>query len=380
MPKPIRVLIVDDSATVRQTLKGILESDPDIEVMGAAADPFAAARLISQETPDVITLDVEMPRMDGISFLRKIMSQHPIPVVMCSSLAEEGSETLMQALEAGAVDVILKPRMDTRQFLIEAHVRICDTVKAAAQCRLGSRPRPAATAAAPHPRGPAPKLTADAMMPAPHASPSGAMARTTEKVICIGASTGGTEALREVLEELPADSPAIVIVQHMPESFTAAFARRLDGLCEVTVKEAQDGDAMLRGRVLIAPGNRHALLQRSGARYHVAIKDGPLVSRHRPSVDVLFRSAAHCAGGNAVGIIMTGMGDDGANGLLEMRNAGAYTVAQNEESCIVFGMPKEAIARGAAMKILPLNQIAREIARVGNDSSGLVRHQEHGNG
>jgi len=378
MPQPIRVLIVDDSATVRQTLKSILESDPDIEVMGAAADPFAAARLISQETPDVITLDVEMPRMDGISFLRKIMSQHPIPVVMCSSLAEEGSETLMQALEAGAVDVILKPRIDTRQFLIEAHVRICDTVKAAAQCRLTGRARPAPSA--PHPRGPAPKLTADAMMPAPHASASGAMARTTEKVICIGASTGGTEALREVLEELPADSPAIVIVQHMPESFTAAFARRLDGLCEVTVKEAQDGDAMLRGRVLIAPGNRHALLQRSGARYHVAIKDGPLVSRHRPSVDVLFRSAAHCAGGNAVGIIMTGMGDDGANGLLEMRNAGAYTVAQNEESCIVFGMPKEAIARGAAMKILPLNQIAREIVRSGNDFAGLGRHQEHGNG
>lgn len=378
MPQPIRVLIVDDSATVRQTLKGILESDPDIEVMGAAADPFAAARLISQEIPDVITLDVEMPRMDGISFLRKIMSQHPIPVVMCSSLAEDGSETLMQALEAGAVDVILKPRIDTRQFLMEAHVRICDTVKAAAQCRLSGKPRPAVSAA--NHRGPAPKLTADAIMPAPHVPVGGAMARTTEKVICLGASTGGTEALREVLEELPADSPAIVIVQHMPESFTAAFARRLDGLCEVTVKEAQDGDAMLRGRVLIAPGNRHALLQRSGARYHVAIKDGPLVSRHRPSVDVLFRSAAHCAGGNAVGIIMTGMGDDGANGLLEMRNAGAYTVAQNEESCIVFGMPKEAIARGAAMKVIPLTQIAREIVRCGNDSAGLARYQEHGNG
>ncbi|CCG39940.1 protein-glutamate methylesterase/protein-glutamine glutaminase [Magnetospirillum molischianum] len=377
MPKQIRVLIVDDSATVRQTLKSILESDPDIEVMGAAADPFAAARLISQEAPDVITLDVEMPRMDGISFLRKIMSQHPIPVVMCSSLAEDGSETLMQALEAGAVDVILKPRIDTKQFLMEAHVRICDTVKAAAQCRLGARPRPATQHQS---RGPAPKLTADAMMPAPHAPAGGAMARTTEKVICIGASTGGTEALREVLEQLPADSPAIVIVQHMPESFTAAFARRLDGLCEVTVKEAQDGDAMLRGRVLIAPGNRHALLQRSGARYHVAVKDGPLVSRHRPSVDVLFRSAAHCAGSNAVGIIMTGMGDDGANGLLEMRNAGAYTVAQNEESCIVFGMPKEAIARGAAMKVIPLNQIAREIGRLGTEPVGSARYQEHGNG
>ncbi len=355
MAAKIRVLIIDDSATVRQTLSSILSSDPAIEVMGTAADPFAAARRIAEETPDVITLDVEMPRMDGITFLRKLMSQHPIPVVMCSSLVEDGSETLMQALEAGAVDVILKPRVDTRQSLSEAHVRICDTVKAAA------RARPRARAAAP-PRSirPEPKLTADAMMPAPT---GGAMARTTERVVCIGASTGGTEALREVLESLPADSPGIVIVQHMPESFTAAFARRLDGLCAVTVREARDGDTVLRGQVLIAPGNRHMLLQRSGARYLVAVKDGPLVSRHRPSVDVLFRSAAHCAGANAVGIIMTGMGDDGANGLLEMRNAGAYTLAQDEESCIVFGMPKEAIARGAADKVVGLSAIAREILR-----------------
>ena len=355
----IRVLIVDDSATVRQTLISVLQSDPDIEVMGAASDPFAAARLIAQEKPDVITLDVEMPRMDGITFLRKLMSQHPIPVVMCSSLTEEGSETLMQALEAGAVDVILKPRVDTRQLLLEAHMRICDTVKAAAKARLrqggrsGTRPLVAV-----------PKLSADAMMPAPHHGT--AMAKTTERVVCIGASTGGTEALREVLEQLPADSPGIVIVQHMPETFTAAFSRRLDGVCEVTVKEAEDGDTVLRGRVLIAPGNRHMLLQRSGARYFVSIKDGPLVSRHRPSVDVLFRSATHCAGGNAIGIIMTGMGDDGANGLLEMRRAGAYTLAQDEESCVVFGMPKEAIARGAAERIVPLHHIAYEIVRAGN--------------
>lgn len=355
----IRVLIVDDSATVRRTLTAILGSDPDIEVMGAAADPFAAARLIAEEKPDVITLDVEMPRMDGITFLRKLMAQHPIPVVMCSSLIEQGSETLMQALEAGAVDVILKPRVDTRQLLLEAQVRICDTVKAAAGARLrhhGATTRTRTLVAAP-------KLSADAMMPAPHAG--AAMAKTTEKVVCIGASTGGTEALREVLEQLPLDSPGVVIVQHMPESFTAAFSRRLDGLCAVTVKEAEDGDTVLRGRVLIAPGNRHMLLQRSGARYFVAVKDGPLVSRHRPSVDVLFRSAAHCAGSNAVGIIMTGMGDDGATGLLEMRKAGAHTIAQDEDTCVVFGMPKEAIARGAAQKVVPLQMIAHEIVRGG---------------
>ncbi|MGA1857780.1 chemotaxis response regulator protein-glutamate methylesterase [Azospirillum sp. 11R-A] len=370
MGQKIRVLIVDDSATVRQTLAGILSSDPQIEVMGTAADPYAAVRRIAEEAPDVITLDVEMPRMDGITFLRKLMSQHPIPVVMCSSLVEDGSETLMQALEAGAVDVILKPRIDTRQSLLDAQVRICDTVKAAARARARPPARPASAAAIPHgtplatplgrTRAPEPKLSADVMMPAPS---GGAMARTTERVICIGASTGGTEALREVLEALPADSPGIVIVQHMPESFTAAFARRLDSLCEMTVREARDGDTVLRGQVLIAPGNRHMLLQRSGARYLVAVKEGPLVSRHRPSVDVLFRSAAHCAGGNAVGVIMTGMGDDGATGMREMQQAGAFTVAQDEESCVVFGMPKEAIARGGVDKVVGLSSIPREILR-----------------
>ncbi|CAO3440379.1 protein-glutamate methylesterase/protein-glutamine glutaminase [Azospirillum endophyticum] len=363
MSRRIRVLVVDDSATVRRTLTDILSSDPAIEVMGTAADPYAAVRRIAEETPDVITLDVEMPRMDGITFLRKLMSQHPIPVVMCSSLVEGGSDTLMQALEAGAVDVILKPRTDTRQSLLDAQVRICDTVKAAARAR--PRPRPSSSPAVPapatgRPRVPEPKLNADVMMPAPG---RGAMARTTERVVCIGASTGGTEALREVLEALPADSPGIVVVQHMPESFTAAFARRLDGLCEVTVREARDGDTVLRGQVLIAPGNRHTLLQRSGARYLVAVKDGPLVSRHRPSVDVLFRSAAHCAGSNAVGVIMTGMGDDGATGMREMQDAGAFTLAQDEESCVVFGMPKEAIARGGVGKVVGLSSIAREILR-----------------
>ena len=352
----IRVLIVDDSASVRQTLSDVLSGEGDIEVMQAASDPFVAAGRIQKETPDVIILDVEMPRMDGLTFLRKIMAQRPIPVVMCSSLTEQGSETLVQAVEAGAVDVIAKPRVDTRQFLIESRVRICDAVRAAAQAKLSR------AAAAAKPRLVEKKLTADAMMPPP--TLSRAMARTTETVVCIGASTGGTESLREVLTALPGNSPGIVIVQHMPERFTAAFARRLDGLCQVGVKEAEDGDAVLPGRALIAPGNHHMLLQRSGARYHVTIKDGPLVSRHRPSVDVLFRSAAQYAGANALGIIMTGMGDDGAKGLLEMKRAGARTVAQSEDTCVVFGMPKEAIALGAAEKIVPLDLIPTEILRV----------------
>ncbi len=355
--KKIRVLIVDDSATVRQTLSTILSEDREIEVIGVASDPFVAARRIRDEVPDVITLDVEMPRMDGITFLRKIMAQHPIPVVMCSSLTEEGSETLLQALEAGAVDVILKPKIGVAEHLAESKVRICEAVKGAAQARLGSRPR---TTVARAPVGPEKKLTADAMLPPPTGK---AMARTTESVVCIGASTGGTEALREVLEVLPIASPGIVIVQHMPEKFTAAFAKRLNGLCDVEVKEAEDGDAVIRGRVLIAPGNNHVLLERSGARYYVSVRNGPLVSRHRPSVDVLFRSAARSAGSNAVGVIMTGMGDDGAKGLGEMKAAGAFTIAQDEATSVVFGMPKEAIAHGSVSHVAPLGMIAREILK-----------------
>ena len=355
MKRKIKVLIVDDSASVRQTLADILSSDPEIEVVGTASDPFVATTRMRDVLPDVITLDVEMPRMDGITFLRKIMAQRPIPVVMCSSLTEQGSETLMQALDAGAVDVVLKPKMDVRQSLLETAATLCDTVRAAAQARL-----PQANALRTRRRMVERKLSADVMMPPPAAR---AMARTTEKVVCIGASTGGTESLRLVLESLPVDCPGIVVVQHMPERFTAAFARRLNSLCEVEVKEAEDGDSVLRGRVLIAPGNRHTLLQRSGARYSVAVKDGPQVSRHRPSVDVLFRSAAHHAGANALGILMTGMGDDGASGLVEMRAAGALTIAQDEASCVVFGMPKEAIARGGACKVVPLELLAAEILR-----------------
>jgi len=362
MPGKIRVLIVDDSASVRQTLTEVLASDPEIEVLGVASDPFVAARRIRDEVPDVITLDVEMPRMDGITFLRRLMAQHPIPVVMCSSLTEAGSETLLQALEAGAVDVILKPKMGVAEHLAESRIRICDAVKAAAGAKVRGRdappPRPSPTPS--QIREPEKKLTADAMLPPPSGR---AMARTTEMIVCIGASTGGTESLREVLEAMPAAAPGIVIVQHMPERFTASFAKRLHGLCEVDVKEAEDGDAVLRGRVLIAPGNLHTMIERSGANYRVSVKPGPLVSRHRPSVDVLFRSAARSAGSNAVGVIMTGMGDDGARGLEEMKRAGARTIAQDEATSIVFGMPKEAIARGCVDRIVPLQQLTAEILR-----------------
>ena len=349
----IKVMVVDDSALVRQTLCDILNSDPEIEVVATAGDPFMAAEKLRTIVPDVITLDVEMPRMDGLTFLQKIMSQHPIPVVMCSSLAQEGSETALKAMEYGAVDIITKPRMGTKLFIEESRVMICEAIKGAAAARLG-RPRPQRSTM----KEVSPKYTADVIMEKPN---SKAMIQTTEKVVVVGASTGGTEALRLFLEMLPEDTPGIVIVQHMPENFTAAFARRLDSTCRVTVKEAQDNDTVVRGRALIAPGNHHTLLKRSGARYYVEIKDGPLVSRHRPSVDVLFRSAARYAGKNAVGVIMTGMGDDGARGMKEMFDAGAINVAQDEATCVVFGMPNEAIKHGGVHKIMPLVHIAPEV-------------------
>ncbi len=354
--KKIKVLIVDDSALVRQTLADILASDPRIEVMGTAADPYYAAEKMRKEVPDVITLDVEMPRMDGLTFLKKLMHQHPIPVVICSSLAGKGSETALKALEFGAVEVIHKPAMGTRETLRESTLQICDVVVAASRTR---RRRQTIS----EPPLVTPKLNADVVIAKADRPP---VLKTTEKVVAVGASTGGTEALRVFLEALPADCPGIVIVQHMPEGFTAAFSRRLDSLCRITVKEASDNDTVIPGQALIAPGNHHLLLKRSGARYYVEVKDGPLVSRHRPSVDVLFRSAARYAGRNAVGVIMTGMGDDGAKGLLEMKESGAYTLAQDEASCIVFGMPKEAIALGGAERILSLEAIAPEIMRIYN--------------
>lgn len=341
----LRVLIVDDSAVVRQTLAELIASDPGLEVMGTAADPFAAAQRIRAEKPDVILLDVEMPRMDGVTFLKKIMAQHPIPVVMCSSLVGANTATLAEAMAAGAVDVICKPQVGIRGFLEESRVRICDAVRAAGQARL-SRLRPAQVEA---------KLTADAMLPPPG---SRAMARTTDRIIAVGASTGGTEALRVFLRQMPAGCPPIVIVQHMPEAFTAAFARRLDGECAIEVREATNGDRLLRGHALIAPGNRHTLVTRSGANYGVEVREGPLVSRHRPSVDVLFRSVARHAGSNAVGVIMTGMGDDGARGMKEMRDAGARTLGQDEDSCVIYGMPKEALRMGGVEEELPLQRLA----------------------
>lgn len=356
--KKIKVLVVDDSALVRQTLCDILNSDPGIEVVATAADPFLAAERLKTVVPDVITLDIEMPRMDGLTFLQKIMSQHPIPVVMCSSLAQSGSETALKAMEYGAVDIITKPKMGTKQFIEESRMTICDAVKGAAAARLSRRPERSSL------KEVSPKYTADVIMAKPT---SKAMIQTTEKVVVVGASTGGTEALKIFLEMLPEDTPGIVIVQHMPENFTAAFARRLNSICRVTVKEAENNDTVVRGRALIAPGNHHTLLKRSGARYYVEIKDGPLVSRHRPSVDVLFRSAARYAGRNAVGVIMTGMGDDGARGMKEMFDAGAVNIAQDEATCVVYGMPHEAVKHGGVHKIMPLPHIAPEVLLLCSD-------------
>ena len=374
--RKIRVLIVDDSASVRQALKDILDADPEIEVMATAGDPWAAAERMRKEVPDVITLDVEMPRMDGLSFLDKLMKQHPIPVVICSSLASAGSATALSALERGAVEIIEKPRTGTPREWKESSIHICDAVRAAARMRRPPRRFDATdrSAAPARPAGSTRPPTAASTRPAgstrPPAAPPrptgatrpplarSAMVETTDKVVAIGASTGGTEALLTILRDLPVDAAGIVVVQHMPEKFTAQFAARLDSLCAITVKQASTGDSVLRGQALIAPGNHHLLLKRSGARYYVEISDGPLVNRHRPSVDVLFRSTARYAGSNAVGIILTGMGDDGARGLLEMHQAGAHTLAQDEASCVVFGMPAEAIKRGGVDRILPLDQIA----------------------
>ncbi|MBI4978482.1 MAG: chemotaxis response regulator protein-glutamate methylesterase [Spirochaetes bacterium] len=351
MEKKIRVLIVDDSALVRQTLAEILSSDPGIEVMASAGDPFIAAEKIREEVPDVITLDIEMPRMDGVTFLKKIMTQHPIPVVVCSSLTGDGTKTALKAVEYGAVEIITKPKLGTKEFLEESRMLITDAVKAAAK----ASPKKVRLSAEV-----VPKYSADVMLAKRN---SHAMAETTEQILAVGASTGGTEALREFLEALPENSPGIVIVQHMPEHFTRSFAERLNDLCRINVKEAEDGDSVLRGLALIAPGNKHMLLKRSGARYFVEVRDGPLVNRHRPSVDVLFRSSARYAGRNAVGIIMTGMGDDGAKGMKEMHDEGAYTIAQDEESCVVFGMPKEAIKLGGVDSVMPLDRISGEIIR-----------------
>jgi len=335
--RSIRLLVVDDSAVMRQSMTALCKRAGDIDVT-VASDPLIAMTKIARERPDVVLLDIEMPRMDGLTFLRRIMSEDPLPVVVCSALAGRGTEVALRALEEGAVDVVQKPRMALHEFLSESNEMLLDTIRAAASAR--ARRRLAIKAAAPQPA--APRMT---------------VRNTSAKVVAIGASTGGTEALREILEALPPDAPGLVIVQHMPEIFTAAFARRLNETCRIEVKEAADGDRVLDGRALIAPGNRHTVLQRDGAHYRVAVQDGPLVSRHRPSVDVLFQSVAAAAGSNAIGVILTGMGNDGAAGLLDMRTAGAITLAQDEASSVVFGMPGAAIAKGAAQSIHALRMI-----------------------
>jgi two-component system chemotaxis response regulator CheB len=354
----IKVMVVDDSAVVRQVLAGLLSESPGIEVLHAAADPILASERMKQAWPDVIILDIEMPRMDGLTFLRKIMQERPTPVVICSTLTEKGARITVDALAAGAVSVITKPKLGLKQFLAESAGELIATVRAAAKARV--RRAPSGTAA-PAPLVPTPKHSADAILPPADNRP---VLQTTERLVAIGTSTGGTQALEAVLTGLPRVCPGLVIVQHMPEKFTAAFAARLDGICQISVKEAQNNDRVVPGRALIAPGGRHMMLKRSGAQYFVEVRDGPLVNRHRPSVDVLFRSVARHAGANALGIIMTGMGDDGAAGMLEMRQAGARTLAQDEESCVVFGMPKEAIKRGGVERTVSLPMIAREIQAV----------------
>ena len=366
-------MIVDDSALVRETLKRILEQDKSIKVIATASDPIIALKKLETNSPDVIILDIEMPRMDGLTFLKKIRTEFNIPVIICSSMVDSGSSNALTALEFGAFDIIQKPKIGTKQFIEESHILLCDAVKAAnlsknkayiSQSVSGPVTTQKTNNTEPQKKtkldfcsSVPPKLSADVILQ----KGDGSIIETTEKIVVIGASTGGTEALRVLLEQLPSDAPGIVIVQHMPEKFTKSFAERLDGICKVHVAEAQNNDSIIRGTVLIAPGNKHTLVKRSGARYYVEVKDGPLVSRHRPSVDVLFRSTARYAGKNAVGVILTGMGDDGAHGMREMREAGAYTIAQDEKSCVVFGMPNEAIKLNGVEKILPLTEIANEI-------------------
>ena len=345
---PIHVLVVDDSAVVRQVLLAILSEKRGFRVT-VAADPLIAIGKMKKFRPDVILLDLEMPRMDGLTFLRDLMARNPIPVVICSGLTGPRTEAAIRALEMGAVDIITKPKIGVRGFLEESAVLLEDTIRAAATARLRKSHSPGSK-----------YISADAVIP--HVSQP-AISHGLEKIVAIGASTGGTEALLHIFEQMPEDCPGIVAVQHMPEGFTAAYAKRLNGVCSIEVREAADGDKVVPGRAYIAPGNRHTLVRRLGSSYFLEIREGPLVSRHRPSVNVLFRSVAQAAGGNAVGILMTGMGDDGADGLLEMKQANALTIAQDEATSVVFGMPREAILRGAVDEILSLSSIAGAILR-----------------
>ncbi len=356
MSQAIRVLIVDDSAVVRQVLTQRLSADRAITVIGAAPDPVFAMERMAREWPDVIVLDVEMPRMDGLTFLRKLMAERPTPVVICSTLTTQGADTTMQAMAAGAVSIVAKPKANLKQYLMEESDDLVAVVKAAAHARVRRSTAPAKAPVAPA------KLSADAILPGLNGGQQRAMSETTDRVVALGTSTGGTQALEAVLGALPVDSPGIVVVQHMPEAFTAAFAQRLNTVCDIEVREAVHGDRVHTGLALIAPGGRHLVLERSGAQYRVAVVDGPPVCRHRPSVDVLFRSVARSAGRNALGVIMAGMGDDGARGLKEMREAGARTFGQDEDSCVVYGMPREAMKLGGVERELPLEEIPAVIA------------------
>jgi two-component system chemotaxis response regulator CheB len=365
--KIIQVLIVDDSAVVRQVVTEQLNADPGIKVIAAVADPIFAMARMKTQWPDVIILDVEMPRMDGLTFLRKIMAERPTPVVICSTLTERNAVTTLDALAAGAVSIVTKPKVGLKRFLEDATADLVSAVKSAAAANVSSLRASLPAAGSPRARaaptgGVVAKLTADAITAAPALQ---AMKQTTERIIAVGTSTGGTQALERVLTALPRDCPGIAIVQHMPEKFTAAFAERLNSICDVEVREAVHGERLLPGQVFIAPGGKHLMLRRGGAYYYADVVDGPLVNRHRPSVDVLFRSVAKCAGPNALGVIMTGMGDDGARGLLEMKQAGAPTIAQDEASCVVFGMPKEAIKLAAADRVIPLGHIAQAFMQWG---------------
>jgi len=348
---PLDVLVVDDSAIVRQALMAILSEKRGFRVT-VAADPLIAMDKMKRFTPDVILLDLEMPRMDGMTFLQKLMSQNPVPVVVCSGLTGPRTEAAIRALEIGAVDIITKPQIGIRGFLEESAVLLEDTVRAAATARVSKFRRLRDRSSKHH----SPDLRIPAVV-----LPASAQQRET--IVAIGASTGGTEALLQVLEQMPENCPGIVAVQHMPEGFTAAFAKRLNGICRIEIKEAADGDKVGLGRAFIAPGNRQMLLRRIGSTYFLEVRDGPLVSRHRPSVNVLFSSVAQAAGSSAIGILMTGMGDDGADGLLEMKRADALTIAQDEASCVVFGMPREAILRGAVHEVLSLSRIPSAILR-----------------
>jgi two-component system chemotaxis response regulator CheB len=343
--RKIKVLVIDDSALIRGVLKEIINRETDMECVGAAPDPLAARELIKALNPDVLTLDVEMPKMDGLDFLQRLMRLRPMPVLMISTLTEGGSNITFRALELGAADFVAKPKLDIARGMEEYAIEITDKIRAVAQAQV----RKKIIEPLIHE-----KFSADAILPSTKGRYS-----STEKLIVIGASTGGTEAIKEVLNKLPADAPGVLVTQHMPEHFTKSFADRLNSLCRISVKEAEHNERILPGFAYVAPGNSHLLIKRSGARYMVELNQGPLVNRHRPSVDVLFRSAANVAGANALGIILTGMGKDGVQGMLEMKQAGSFTIAQDEASCVVFGMPKEAIAAGGVREVLPLQNIAR---------------------